>query len=1528
MKELINQRNKTIDKRRRINLPSKNGLYDPYYEKDSCGVGLVANIKGIPSREIMDDAYHVNSQMDHRGGCGFEENTGDGAGILIALPDSFFKSIAKQHSFTLPQKGLYAVGNIFLPQNPDERSFCKNLVERIIEEEEQSFLSWREVPTNPTGANIGPAALNAQPFIYQLFISAGKNLNQEEFERKLYLIRKKFSLRLRTDTHLKEAKLFYACSLSSKVIVYKGMLTPSQLFPFYPDLEDKNFKTHLAMVHSRFSTNTFPSWDRAQPNRYMCHNGEINTLKGNINAISARQGMVESKKYGKKISELFPIVEPDCTDSGSFDNVLEFLILNGRSLKESVMMMIPEAWQSNEYMPDEKKKLYEYNSSIMEPWDGPASIVFTDGNYAGAVLDRNGLRPSRFYITNKDKVIMASEVGVLSVPPEEIIHKGRLQPGKMFLIDFEKGRMIPDQELKQEVYEQHPYSNWINSQVIDLKDLTNSSKEIKPEINNLIPRMRAFGYTAETMQFMLIPLVSELRDPLGSMGNDAALACLSDKPRLLYDYFKQLFAQVTNPAIDSIREEVIMSLECLIGPEGNLLSTKAENAHRLRLKHPILSNNELKGIQELNLHSWKTKTIDITYSKTDNSSGMLNMLDKICEEAEEAIESGFSYIILSDKNISKDRFAISSLLACSTVHHHLVKTQKRTQIGIIIETGEAREVHHHCLLFGYGADAVNPYLAYEALWQAKIDGLLNSKKISSFEDLITAYKKATAKGILKVMAKMGISTLQSYKGAQIFEAVGLSDEIIQRSFKGTASRIEGINFKTLVKEIERRHELGFPIRDVSKIKTLPNPGDFHWRNGGDSHMWDPISISSLQLAATNNDESAYWAFAKHANEYTTKDSALRGMLKFKLKNTPIKVEDVESEKEIVKRFATGAMSLGSISTESHESLAIAMNRLGGKSNTGEGGEDPIRFKAIDKETSKRSAIKQVASGRFGVTMWYLTNADELQIKIAQGAKPGEGGELPGTKVDEYIAKIRHSTPGVGLISPPPHHDIYSIEDIAQLIHDLKNANRNARISVKLVSGVGVGTIASGVVKAKADHLVIAGHDGGTGASPLTSIKHAGLPWELGIAETHQTLVMNNLRSRVVLQTDGQLKTGRDVAIAALLGAEEFGFATAPLVTLGCIMMRKCHLNTCPVGIATQDKDLRKKFKGKPEHVINYLFMVAKDLRIIMAELGFKSVQEMIGRVDCLESNDAIDHWKRNGLDFSKLLKPAEIIFENTKVFHSQDQDHGLEKALDNFLIKESKEAIKNGKKVHIESPIKNTNRVVGTMLSNEVSKVWEDKGLPEDTINIKLEGSAGQSFGAWLVKGITIKLEGDANDYVGKGLSGGKLIIHPPRKSIFKANENMIIGNVALYGATGGEAYFSGVASERFCVRNSGAKVVIEGIGDHGCEYMTGGIAVILGPAGRNFGAGMSGGIAYIYDPKDEFEEKCNKDTFEIENLDKNDSNQLKKLINNHKNYTSSEVAINILDNWEQELNHFCKVMPIDYKKVLNKMISKERKIG
>ncbi len=1508
----------------KFGFPEESGLYDPINEKDSCGVGFVADIKGRPSHQIMLDAYHLNSRMDHRGGCGFEANTGDGAGILMALPHSFFGIIAKSElGVSLPEAGKYAAGNIFLPQIESERAKCVAVINRMIAEQGQTLLGWRDVPVDADRADVGPAARVAQPHIAQLYIGAEEGLSQDDFERRLYIIRKRFTHALHGDSSLTQAKMVYACSLSTKVIVYKGMLTPGQLFPFYSDLTNSECATHLAMVHSRFSTNTFPSWDRAQPNRFMSHNGEINTLRGNRNQMVAREGSAKSPLFSNDMADLFPIIDTDSSDSGSFDAVLEFMLLSGRSLQESVMMMIPEAWQSDVNMPQDKKDFYEYHSALMEPWDGPASIVFTDGHYIGAVLDRNGLRPSRYYVTHDDKVIMASEVGVLHVDPENVRLKGRLQPGRMFLLDFEQGRLIPDEELKHSIAAHRPYGEWLKNQKVTLADISKDSAAHSLDGEDVLQRMQAFGYTTETMQFMLLPLVTELRDPLGSMGNDSALACLSDKSRMVYDYFKQLFAQITNPPIDSIREEVVMSIECFIGPEGNLLETTEKQAHRLSLSHPILSSQEMSDIRDMDYRGMRSKVLDITYDSAEEN-GFHAALDRICSEAETAIAEGYSFVVLSDRAISKTRIPLSALIACGAVHHHLVAKHKRSRIGLVIETGEAREVHHFCLLTGYGADAINPYLAFEALWQARNDGLLGTQ-FDTEDSLVYAYKKAVAKGMLKVMAKMGISTLQSYKGAQIFEAVGLASDIIKRCFVGTASRVQGVNFATLIEETERRHRLGFP-ENGSSLPVLNNPGDFHWRNGGDGHMWDPTSIANLQNAARNNSSEAYAAFSKHTNEQTTRNCTLRGLMAFRTdQTTAIALDEVEPASEIVKRFATGAMSLGSISSESHESLAIAMNRMGGKSNTGEGGEDPIRFVPMANGDSKRSAIKQIASGRFGVTIWYLSNADELQIKIAQGAKPGEGGELPGGKVDDYIAKIRHSTPGVGLISPPPHHDIYSIEDIAQLIHDLKNANRHARISVKLVSEIGVGTIAAGVTKAKTDHLVIAGHDGGTGASPLTSIKHAGLPWELGLAETHQTLVMNNLRSRVVLQTDGQLKTGRDVAIAALLGAEEFGFATAPLITLGCIMMRKCHLNTCPVGIATQDPELRKKFKGKPEHVVNYLFMVAEEMREIMAELGVRTVTEMVGRVDLLNTKQAIDHWKASGLDLQSILAPARIIFEGTEVHQTIEQDHGLDKALDNQIIDLARDAIETGTKVNIELPVININRVVGTMLSGEVARRWKEDMLPEDTINIKLHGSAGQSLGAWLAKGITITVEGDANDYVGKGLSGGKIVVYPPKNSTFKAEENIIAGNVNLYGATSGEAYFRGIAAERFAVRNSGATAVVEGIGDHGCEYMTGGRVAILGKTGRNFGAGMSGGVAYVWDKDKDFAKQCNAETYELEALvDNSDINELKAMISKHLEYTDSTVARDILANWEASVAQFVKVMPIDYKRVLLERAKKQ----
>jgi glutamate synthase (NADPH/NADH) large chain len=1497
--------------------PEKQGLYDPELEKDSCGVGFVAHVKGMASHQIVVDADTILKNMDHRGACGCEENTGDGAGILVGIPDKFLRRVARE-SFgaELPAKGLYSVGNIFFPKDRAERDFCRRQFNHLIAAEGQILIGWRDVPQNTDAADIGPTARLAEPWIEQVFIAATPGISSEEFERKLYAIRKQASHALRGNADLEQASLFYVCSLSTKTLIYKGMLTPAQVVPYYSDLSDPDFETHLAMVHSRFSTNTFPSWDRAQPLRFMSHNGEINTLRGNINWMHAREGMARSELFGEEIKKLFPVVEPMCSDSGTFDNVLEFLLMTGRTLQEAIMMMVPEAWQKHDTMSQEKRAFYEYFSCMMEPWDGPASIVFTDGHYIGATLDRNGLRPSRYYLTTDDRVIMASEVGVLPVDPALVKEKGRLQPGRMFLIDFDQGRLIPDDELKNSFAAKRPYQKWLQQSRITLDELPKAPEWHGFNPKTLLPRMQAFGYTIETMHFMLVPMIESQVDPIGSMGNDSALACLSDKPRLIYDYFKQLFAQVTNPAIDSIREDVIMSLECYVGPERNLLEVTPEHCHRLLIPHPILTNEELEAIKHMSNRGWKTKTIDITFDRSEGKTGLVSTLDRICAEAEKAIDEGYTMVVLSDRQITKERVAVSSLLAVGAVHQHLVRVAKRTAIGIVVETGEAREVHHHCLLIGFGADAINPYLAFEALWQASRDGMLAEK---DDEKIVLLYRKAVAKGMLKVMAKMGISTLASYKGAQIFEALGLQDEVIERCFKGTSSRIQGCSWDVLAEETMRRHSLGFPMNQTDAWSMLPNAGEFHWRAEGERHGWDPAAIADIQVAARNGDKNAYRRFADHINRDARMRYALRGLLEFEPARDPIPLDQVQPAKEIVKRFCTGAMSLGSISAEAHETLAIAMNRLGGKSNTGEGGEDPVRFKPLPNGDSKRSAIKQVASGRFGVTIEYLTNADELQIKISQGAKPGEGGELPGRKVDKYIARIRYSTPGVGLISPPPHHDIYSIEDLAQLIYDLKNANPSARVSVKLVSEVGVGVVASGVAKAHADHILISGDTGGTGASPLTSIKHAGLPWELGIAETHQTLVLNNLRSRVTLQTDGGLKTGRDVVIAALLGAEEFGFATAPLITLGCIMMRKCHLNTCPVGIATQDPELRAKFAGKPEHVVNYLFMVAEDAREIMASLGFRTIDEMVGRSDCLKVDRAIAHWKSDGLDLTPILRPAKGPNPDTVMHCTIPQDHELEESLDLCeLVPRCQKTLETQQPIRIDLPIINTNRTVGTILSHNVAKRYGQEGLPADTIHIRFTGSAGQSFGAFLAHGVTLELEGDANDYVGKGLSGGRLIIYPDHRSAFKPEDNIIIGNVCLYGATMGELFVRGQAAERFAVRNSGCSAVIEGVGDHGCEYMTGGRVVILGKTGRNFAAGMSGGIAYVVDDIDSLRIRTNLGTVELEHLaDEEDIQEVHQLVLKHAELTGSTVAKNLLADWQKSIGRFVKVMPTDYKRVL-----------
>lgn len=1493
-------------------MSNSNNLYCPQYEKDSCGIGFIANIKAESSYAIVKDALEMLSRMDHRGGCGYEENTGDGAGILTNIPYSFFKKIIAKEFNTKVEKGFFSVGNVFLPQDNAQKKQCMEDVVAEIKAQNQIFIGWRDVPTDEKNANIGLSAIQSKPIIKQLIIKAEENTDFDTFERKLYIIRKKISYKIRNDKNLTQALLFYICSLSNKVIVYKGMLIGSQVLGFYPDLQNSEYKAYLAMVHSRFSTNTFPSWDRAQPSRFMSHNGEINTRQGNINWITAREGVFKSTYFNDdELKQILPVIETEVSDSGAFDNVLEFMLMNGRSLKESILMMIPEAWQNDKNMDTDKKAFYEYFSTMMEPWDGPASIAFTDGEQIGAVLDRNGLRPSRYYLTYDDRVIMASEVGVVDVETGNIKEKGRLRPGKMFLIDFDKKKLIEDEQLKGDFAHKNPYSDWIKNARILLSNLTFDINKLAPKQSkeDLKIKMHVFGYTTEVMQFLLIPMVKELRDPLGSMGNDAALACLSDKPRLVYDYFKQLFAQVTNPPIDSIREEIITSLKCYIGPEANLLQTKAENAQRLLLEQPILANEETQALKQINYKGWKSRIIDITYSIDDEN--LQSHLDNICEQSSKAIRDGVSLIILSDRNINKDRMAVSTLLAAAATHQYLVQRHERTKIGLIVETAEACQVHHFCLLVGFGVDAINPYLAFDAICQAREDKLLTN---NSDDDVINCYKKAATKGMLKVMAKMGISTLQSYKGAQIFEAVGLSLEVIDKCFYGVTSRIKGVGFDVLHNEAKKRHTNAY------KIKAITNNGEFHWRDKGEVHMWNPETIQNLQLASKNNSKEIYLKYANYANS-SSKNCTLRGLMNFK-ESKAINIDEVENAKEIVKRFVTGAMSFGSLSKESHESLAIAMNKIQGKSNSGEGGEDPKRW-IIDTEGNDRcSAIKQVASGRFGVTIEYLNSGNEIQIKIAQGAKPGEGGELPGSKVDEEIAKTRHSTPGVGLISPPPHHDIYSIEDLAQLIFDLKHANPDARISVKLVAEIGVGTVAAGVTKAKADHIVISGHDGGTGASPITSIKHAGLPWELGLAETHQVLVMNKLRSRVRLQTDGQLKTGRDVAIAALLGAEEFGFSTAPLITLGCIMMRKCHLNTCPVGICTQDKELREKFAGKPEYVINYLFMVAEELRQIMAKLGFKKMDEMIGRVDKLEVDKANKHWKKDMFDLEAILAPVTKPDNNTKAYKIIEQDHNIENHIDNRIINKVKEAVTNASKINYKSKVTNIDRALGAMLSSFIVKTRGENNLADNTINIKLTGNAGQSLGGFLAKGVNIEVEGDANDYVGKGISGGRIIVYPPKGSKFKAHENIIAGNVCLYGAISGEVYLSGRVAERFCIRNSGATAVAEGIGDHGCEYMTGGVAVILGEVGKNFAAGMSGGVAYIYEADASFYINCNTKTVDIDPMDDEAIAELKTIIEKHYYYTNSEIAKNIVDNWETEVNNFIKIMPKDYKKVLqsNKM--------
>ncbi len=1491
--------------------PPKQGLYDPQFEHDSCGVGFVVNVKGKKSHEIVRQALQILVNLDHRGACGCEANTGDGAGILMQMPDRFFREVCPATGMKLPAPGEYGVGMIYLPRDPAAREYCEQKLEAVIREEGQEALGWRTVPVD--NSSLGNTAKASEPVVRQIFIGRGANLaDPMAFERKLYVIRKRAEHAIRFGQDAR-GHAFYVPSLSHKTIVYKGMLLTEQVDRYYPDLANPAMDSALALVHSRFSTNTFPSWERSHPYRYMAHNGEINTLRGNINWMHARQAMFDSKLFGDDLQKLLPIINTDGSDSAMFDNCLEFMVLAGRSLPHAVMMMIPEPWTNHESMSDEKKAFYEYHSCLMEPWDGPASIAFTDGVRIGAVLDRNGLRPSRYYVTKDDLVIMASEAGVLEVAPERVLQKGRLQPGRMFLIDTEEGRIVGDEEIKNKISTEHPYRQWLEQQMLELDRLAEIDHLPEPSHETVVQRQQAFGYTFEDLRILMAPMARDGVEAVGSMGTDTPLAVLSDQTQLLYNYFKQLFAQVTNPPIDCIREEIVTSAETTIGSERNLLDPQPESCHLIELKSPILTNEELAKLRHIDERGYKSITLPILFKASGGESALANAMEELFARATAAIKDGINIIILSDRGVDRDHAPIPALLAVSGLHHHMIREGTRTRVGLVIETGEPREVHHFSLLIGYGAGAINPYLAFETLDDMIRQGLL---KNITHKAACKNFVKAAVKGVVKVISKMGISTIQSYRGAQIFEAIGLNRSVIDRYFTWTPSRVGGVGLDVLAREVLLRHEHAFPARPVNG-HVLDVGGQYQWRNEGEYHLFNPQTVHKLQQACRTANYKVFKEYSGLVNDQTKRHCTLRGLLDFK-PGTAIPIEEVESAESILSRFKTGAMSYGSISKEAHESLAIAMNRIGGKSNTGEGGEDPARYVRDPNGDSRNSAIKQVASGRFGVTSLYLVQARELQIKMAQGAKPGEGGQLPGGKVYPWIAKVRHATPGVGLISPPPHHDIYSIEDLAELIHDLKNANHHARISVKLVSEVGVGTIAAGVAKAHADVVLISGYDGGTGASPQTSIKHAGIPWELGLAETHQTLVLNNLRSRIAVETDGQLKTGRDVVIAAMLGAEEFGFATAPLVALGCIMMRVCHLNTCPVGVATQDPELRKKFTGDPAHAVNFMRFIAEEVRELMAQLGFRKLTDMVGRTDRLEAKQAVEHWKLRGLDFSTILYQPDV-GPNVGRFCQIQQDHGLDKALDNTVLLDMCEpAIARKEKVVGDVRIRNVNRVVGTIVGSEITRRHGVDALADDTIRIQFTGSAGQSFGAFMPKGMTFSLEGDANDYVGKGLSGGKIIVYPPVGSTFVPEENIIIGNVAFYGATGGEAYIRGMAGERFGVRNSGVNAVVEAVGDHGCEYMTGGRVVILGPTGRNFAAGMSGGVAYVLDEAGDFKRRCNQQMVGLETLDDPaEIEELRQMIQRHLQYTRSQRAATLLADWANVTPKFVKVMPKDYKRML-----------
>ncbi|WP_336129571.1 glutamate synthase large subunit [Mesoflavibacter sp. CH_XMU1422-2] len=1485
------------------------GLYFPEFEHDNCGAGFICSLKGNKSNNIIHKALEILEKLEHRGAVSSDGKTGDGAGILIDIPHDFF---VKNCSFILPKPGEYAVSNMFLPQRENQRNFCIDIFTKYIEEQELEILGWRDVPVDTSV--LGKIAAETEPFVKQVFVGkSDKKQSDFDFNLKLFTARKQAEHAIR-NSKLSESSRFYLPSLSTKTIIYKGLLIPEDIKLYYTDLQDPTLVTRLALVHQRFSTNTFPTWDLAQPFRYMCHNGEINTLRGNVSRILSRQELMESDWFGEDIKSIFPIVIPGKSDSASMDMVVELLLMTGRTLPEVMMMLVPEAWEKNSEMSEAKKAFYEYNSCIMEPWDGPASIPFTDGNYIGAVLDRNGLRPSRYSVTKDGYVIMSSETGVIEIDPKNIEKHGRLEPGKMFLVDMNQGRIINDEEIKADIVTKHPYKKWLDKNLVHLADIPAKKGPIKHKEDALDKRQVVFGYTQEDLNTIIKPMAQLGKEPIGSMGNDTPIAVLSEKPQLIYNYFKQLFAQVTNPPLDGIREKLITDISLTLGSDTNIFKINEDQCRKLKIQNPVISKHDLDKIKNYkNNPDFVVSTISMLYEVDKGLNGLEAALEDLVKQASKAIDKGGNIIILSDRGVNKKLAPIPALMACSYVNHELYKIGKRAKVSLIIESAEPREVHHFALLFGYGASAINPYIVNEIVYNQ-----VENKEIENLDYLpaIKNYNKAIGMGILKVMNKIGISTLNSYRGSQLFECVGLNTKIVSDYFPNTITRIQGVGLREIEKEIYKRHKKAYKTDEVDADLNLEFGGQYKWRRHGEKHTFNPLTVAKLQEAVRSNKHKTYKEYSDLINEQSKQLMTIRGLFEF-TNYDPIPLEEVEPWTEIVKRFKTGAMSYGSISKEAHENLAIAMNRIGGKSNSGEGGENEERFYKDLNGDWKNSAIKQVASGRFGVTSNYLTNASEIQIKMAQGAKPGEGGQLPGPKVNPDIAKTRNSTPYVGLISPPPHHDIYSIEDLSQLIYDLKSANRDARINVKLVSEVGVGTVAAGVAKAKGDVILISGHDGGTGASPLTSLKHAGLPWELGLAEAQQTLVMNDLRNRVVLECDGQLKTGRDVAIACLLGAEEFGFATAPLVASGCIMMRVCHLNTCPVGIATQNPELRKKFKGKPEHVVNFMYFVAQELREIMAQLGFRTVNEMVGQVQKLNRNNTIKHYKALGLDLTPILHQVDAP-KDAKFYNTEKQDHALDSALDFKIISQAHPALFRKEKTVLESKITNRNRAFGAILSNEISKIYGAQGLPDNTLKINFTGAAGQSFGAFATKGLTLVINGNSNDYLGKGLSGAKIAVKVPDESTLVPEENIIIGNVALYGATSGEAYINGKAGERFCVRNSGASAVVEGIGDHGCEYMTGGRAVILGEVGRNFGAGMSGGIAYIYDSKNTFEQHCNKEGLNLDPVETaEDISELKDLIENHYNATLSPLAQRILENWQTELPKFIKVLPEEYKQAL-----------